>query len=162
MTKTLDLGCGPEPKNPLNCAEVWGIDIQTYNNPRIHIADLATEPIPYPDNCFDVISAYDFIEHVPRVIYLPQRRFAFVELMNEIYRTLKPGGIFYSHTPAYPKPEVFRDPTHVNIITDQTFPLYFDNHHKLAQIYGFVGSFNIESQNWHTNNINLVTIMRKQ
>jgi hypothetical protein len=47
--------------------------------------------------------------------------------MNEIFRTLKPGGIFFSKTPAYPISAVFSDPTHVNNITADTFPLYFDD-----------------------------------
>ena len=42
--------------------------------------------------------------------------------------------------------EVFRDPTHVNIITDETFPLYFDDVNMWARNYGFTGKFKILSQ----------------
>lgn len=160
MTKTLDLGCGTVPKNPFNASEIYGIDIREESE-RILIADLAVEPIPFEDCFFDYCSAFDFIEHIPRVIYLPTRKFSFVDLMSEIYRVLKPGGKFISFTPAFPHAPAWRDPTHVNIITTETFPLYFDDKNKLAKMYGFVGGFEIESQHWHENNIHLISILKK-
>jgi len=95
------------------------------------------------------------------VIYRPDRRLCFVELMNEIYRVLKVGGLFFSFTPAFPAAAAWRDPTHVNIITEETFPLYFDDVNRLASIYGFQGHFKIEEQKWHDNNMHLITVMRK-
>jgi SAM-dependent methyltransferase len=160
MTKTLDLGCGPQPKNPFNYQQAFGIDIVDYNNPNIQIADLAVEKIPHPDNSFDAVSAYDFLEHIPRIIYNPNRRFPFVELMNEIHRVLVPGGLLYSHTPAFPAPAVFRDPTHVNIITEETLPFYFGEPHNWAKIYGYTGHLVCEQQHWQ-GNIHLVTVMKK-
>jgi SAM-dependent methyltransferase len=142
----LDIGCGSEPANPFQAKHVFGVDIRANEDKRIRYADLITEPIPFPDRYFDYVTAHDFIEHVPRVIYAPGRRFPFVQLMNEIWRTLKPGGIFLSRTPAYPFSPAFRDPTHVNIITHETFPLYFDNEYRRAAIYGFSGSFKILDQ----------------
>ena len=92
---------------------------------------------------------------------MPQRRFCFVELMNEIYRVLKPGGTFLSFTPAFPAAAAWRDPTHVNIITEETFPLYFDDQNRLASVYGFNGYFQIMGQRWHENKIHLITEMKK-
>lgn len=66
--------------------------------------------------------------------------------VDEIWRALKPGGIFFSRTPMYPFAEAFQDPTHVNIITAQTFPAYFDDSSRLAKMYGFKGSFEIVAQ----------------
>ena len=68
--------------------------------------------------------------------------------MNEVWRVLKPDGKFYSSTPAFPHAAAFWDPTHVNFITEETFPLYFDNTNIWARGYGFKGSFEIESQTW--------------
>jgi SAM-dependent methyltransferase len=161
IRKTLDLGCGATPKNPFNMEEVYGIDISSFGNEKIFKADLAIEPIPFDNDFFDGLSAFDFIEHIPRVIYRPDRRLCFVELMNEIYRVLKPGGLFFSFTPAFPAAAAWRDPTHVNIITEETFPLYFDNVNRLAGIYGFHGHFKIEEQKWHENKMHLITVMRK-
>ena len=76
------------------------------------------QPIPYPDCSFDSISAFDFIEHVPRILAINQEstKFPFVELMSEIWRVLKPNGMFYALTPAFPHGAAFHDPTHVNFI----------------------------------------------
>lgn len=143
---SLDIGCGTEPRNPFRAQRVFGVDIRANTERNISYADLTIEPIPFPDRFFDYVTAGDFIEHVPRLIYAPARRFPFVELMNEIWRVLKPGGIFLSRTPVYPFSAAFRDPTHVNIISHETFPLYFDNRHRLGAMYGFVGSFEILGQ----------------
>ena len=145
-SSSLDIGCGENPKNPFNSKNIFGIDIRENKAKGIWYADLSIEPIPFEDSSFDYITAHDFLEHVPRILYCPNRRFPFIELMNEIYRTLKPGGIFFSHTPIYPFSAVFRDPTHVNILSDETFTLYFDDQHTWAKMYGFKGKFLIKFQ----------------
>lgn len=160
-SSTLDLGCGTTPRNPFKANQVFGVDIRESTFGNIVAADLAVEPIPFANDSFDFLTAYDFIEHVPRILYLPQRRFSFVELMNEIYRVLKPGGVFLSHTPVFPAAAAWRDPTHVNIITDETFPLYFDDKNRFAAMYGFNGYFKLLKQTRDPNKIHLVTIMRK-
>lgn len=159
MTKTLDLGCGTVPRNPFNADQLYGVDVRDNLDRTVRSADLAIEPIPFEDASFDYVTAYDFIEHMPRLVYAPTRRNAFVELMNEIYRVLKPGGIFLSSTPAYPHEVAFRDPTHVNIITEKTFPQYFDLHQKVASMYGFNGGFEVRLQEWRGEH--LFTTLRK-
>jgi len=159
MTKSLDLGCGMNPKNPFNADEVFGIDVRDDLDANIKRADLVIEPIPFESDYFEYVTAHDFLEHVPRVIYAPSRRNAFVEVMNEVYRVLKEGGLFLSLTPAYPHPEAFRDPTHVNIITDQTFVAYFDTVNRWASGYGFNGAFLIQLQEWR--GPHLLTVMKK-
>ena len=79
--------------------------------------------------------------------------------MNEIHRTLKPGGIFLSRTPCYPISSAFTDPTHVNVITADTFPMYFDDKHTWAKMYGFKGSFKLKLQ--AVNDTHLLTILQK-
>jgi hypothetical protein len=159
MTKTLDLGCGPSPRNPFHADELFGVDVRENLSGTIRSADLVKEPIPFADQYFDYVTAFDFIEHMPRLVYTPERRNAFVELMNEIHRVLKPGGIFLSSTPAFPHEVAFRDPTHVNIITEKTFPMYFDDVYKWAGIYGFKGAFEIRLQEWRGEH--LYTTLRK-
>jgi SAM-dependent methyltransferase len=164
MTKSLDLGCGTNPKNPFNADEVFGIDFDMRDDLPFNIkrADLVTDSIPYEDGSFEYITAHDFIEHVPRVIYIPQRRNSFVELMNEVYRVLATGGLFLSLTPAYPHAAAFVDPTHVNIITEGTFPLYFGDQSPTspwAVIYGFKGAFRLRLQEWQGSH--LLTVMQK-
>ena len=150
-TKSLDLGCGKVVRNIFNADEYYGIDFEEDLQKNIFKCDLAIEPIPFSDNYFDFVTACDVIEHIPRIIYNPNCRFCFVELMNEIYRILKPNGIFYSHTPAFPHSQAWRDPTHVNIITDETFPFYFCNEMNYATNYGFEGCFEMMEQKWSKN-----------
>lgn len=145
-TKSLDLGCGVKPRNLFRSEASFGLDVRDDLALGIKSADLVLEPIPFEDQFFDYVTAYDFLEHIPRVVYLPERKLPFVELMNEIYRVLKPGGIFLSTTPIYPYGAAFRDPTHINILTDETFSLYFDDQHRWAKIYGFRGTFKVLEQ----------------
>lgn len=149
LSRHLDLGCGLRPRNPYNAAELFGVDVRDevlyLDSKAVTVvrANLALETIPFPDNHFTSVSAWDFLEHIPRQLYLDQTAgiiYPFVRLMNEIWRVLAPAGIFLAYTPAYPSPEAFQDPTHVNIITDQTFG-YFCGDHPGARIYGFVGNF---------------------
>ena len=159
MKKSLDLGCGSKPRNFFNADLVYGIDIRDDLSANIFKADLILESIPFENESFEFVTAHDFLEHIPRIIYTPTRKNAFIEVMNEIWRILKKDGQFLSVTPAYPNAEAFRDPTHVNIITDETFPLYFDDKNCLARMYGFKGSFIINDQKW--NGPHLITLMTK-
>ena len=145
-SQSLDLGCGGKPRNPFKASTLWGVDIASSAQSQIIRADLTQEPIPFPDDSMDFITAFDFIEHVPRVVYLPNVRYPFIELMNEIHRVLKPDGFFLSHTPVFPFSACFTDPTHVNPITSETFSLYFDNQRQWGRMYGFRGSFAIVNQ----------------
>jgi len=157
-TLSLDLGCGEKPKNFFQASKVFGIDVREDLSRNVVKADLVVSKIPFSDETFDFITAHDFIEHIPRVIYTPERRTPFVELMNEIWRTLKLGGKFLSQTPAYPQPAAFCDPTHVNIITEQTFSLYFCGE-VWAKGYGFNGKFSLVSQQW--NGPHLISVLEK-
>jgi len=151
-TIALDLGCGDIPQNPYHADQVFGIDLNGTPAGPIFQADLILEPIPFGDETLDFVTAFDFIEHVPRLIYLDGvRRHPFVVLMNEVSRVLKPGGGFFSHTPSFPHPEAFQDPTHVNIITPQTF-CYFDCQHRLnhyGKMYGARGNLRMQRQDWN-------------
>jgi SAM-dependent methyltransferase len=161
MTKSLDIGCGSvqRMKNPFGAEELFGVDLIAGLGPNIRQADLAVDPIPYDSDMFEFVSAFDIIEHVPRLVYVPHRRNSFVELMNEIWRVLKMGGFFVSSTPCYPHAAAFMDPTHVNIITEQTFLAYFDNVNRWGSLYGFHGAFEV-IQN-EVRGTHLFSILRK-
>tara|TARA_Y100001968_G_scaffold315653_1_gene342491 strand:+ start:841 stop:1488 length:648 start_codon:yes stop_codon:yes gene_type:complete len=146
---SIDLGCGIQPKNPFQVNQVFGIDIRQDLEKGILKADLSKESIPFKSTFADFCTAFDFIEHIPRSIQLNgETRLSFIEIMNEIYRVLKPGGIFLHLTPAYPSKEAFQDPTHVNIITEDTFPYYFCSPYLWASAYGFNGNFELLNQVW--------------
>jgi SAM-dependent methyltransferase len=145
-SRHLDLGCGRVPRNPYNRTELHGIDINpVHDGGRVHLkhANLALEPVPYEANFFDSVSAYDFLEHLPRVALDAARgisRFPFIELMNEVHRVLKPDGLLYASTPCFPHRSAFGDPTHVNFVTEETHE-YFVRPLLLGRMYGFIGDF---------------------
>ena len=159
MSRTLDLGCGVNPRNPFNVEEVFGVDVRDDLSASIKKADLAIESIPFENDFFEYVTAYDFLEHIPRVVYAPHRRNSFVEVMNEVYRVLKMGGVFLSFTPAYPHVAAFQDPTHVNYVTEDTFRFYFDSFNRAAKGYGFTGAFEVLKQEWREQY--LLVVLRK-
>jgi len=142
----LDLGCGNLPRNPYNAKILYGLDIRKFNdtdNIKYVTANLSFEPIPFESDFFCSVSAFEFIEHVPRVLYDPNLKetfYPFMRLMNEVYRVLRQGGRFYAVTPCYPSEESFRDPTHVNYISSKTH-YYFCGDDPIGRIYGFTGNF---------------------
>jgi len=150
MTKTtdrkaLDLGCNDRPRNPYNYEQLYGIDLapQIIDGLTYVQANLALEAIPFENSYFDCVTAFDFIEHIPRQLLsldTHKTRLPFVELMNEIWRVLKPGGTFYAVTPVYPSAAAFQDPTHVNFISKETHE-YFCGSSPMANMYGFTGRF---------------------
>jgi len=58
-----------------------------------HIQHNVTEPLPFPDDCVDVYQSEDVFEHIDPG-KLPS-------VINEIYRVLKPGGLFRLSLPDY-------------------------------------------------------------
>ena len=144
----LDLGCGMIPRNPYGRTALYGVDIRrleatSTSQFEFAAANLSFDPIPFADSQFASVSAFDFLEHIPRVLNGPEPGttvFPFVRLMNEVWRVLSPGGLFYAVTPCYPGREAFTDPTHVNIITERTH-LYFCGADPPGRMYGFDGHF---------------------
>jgi SAM-dependent methyltransferase len=152
-TRHLDLGCGTTPRNPYRCDELYTVDLARPEGVAAEYfrsANLSLEPIPYEDAMFDSVSAYDFLEHVPRVLNTADgrgTRFPFVEVMNQVHRVLRPGGRLYALTPCWPRHESMTDPTHVNIITEHTHR-YFTDDPPAARIYGFSGRFKCLRSAW--------------
>ena len=144
-SKHLDLGSGRNPRNPFSADELFGVDIIEINDTMLNFVykkcNLCTETLPFEDNFFDSVSAYDLFEHITRVhMENGITQFPFVNSMSEIYRVLKPNGELYAITPVYPKESAFVDPTHVNFISKNSYK-YFISPHNWAKMYGFNGSF---------------------
>ncbi len=106
----VDLGCGDAPRGTV------GLDIAP--GPRVDIVCAAGfEPLPFADGSVTMFLAWDFLEHLPVSLWRQDRPGAptvqrpRIALLRDIYRCLRPGGAFVSHTPTL-APAWAQDPTH--------------------------------------------------
>lgn len=155
--KTLDLGCGASPRGPEG-AERYGIDIVPGDG--IIEADLTWGGIPFGDESFDRVYAYDFLEHLPKRVWwkesdvfgsglIGKTRDVHIELFNEVYRVLKPGGVFETFTPHLPNvDEVYRDPTHVSVWVPGAWEYYAGSMVEMTRHYGYTANFRIIAREW--------------
>ena len=81
----LDFGCGSSPRNPFLCSELYTVDLQGSGKGKNEFVIKQGDPLPFPDNYFATISAYDVLEHISRDI---DGRNLFVFYMNELCRFL--------------------------------------------------------------------------
>jgi glycosyltransferase involved in cell wall biosynthesis len=86
-----------------NCPQGFTpVDImETENGVQV---DLSKDRLPWDDNSVGIVRACDFLEHIPTGRVIP--------LIEEIWRVLAPGGLFYSLTPSTDGRGAFQDPTH--------------------------------------------------
>lgn len=152
---SVDLGAGRFPRNPLAAKSVVAVDVLEIA-PFSVSANLSYrrvtpgEGLPIEDSSVDCISAFDFLEHLPRTY--PDGNGGntnlFISTLNEVHRALRPGGVFIAVTPCFPSPAVFVDPTHVNYITPDTHHYFSGPCHAKSLGYGFNGSFDCIYADW--------------
>ena len=153
----VDLGAGSYPRNPFDAKQVIAFDVLDPLDISVNSNLIGYElkylqvsrfnEFPLEDESVTSISGFDFLEHLSREPGPLFNEFIFV--MNEVFRILKPGGIALFVTPAYPLRTAFQDPTHINILTRDTYE-YFCGSNPLAKKlgYGFDGQFELLSQFW--------------
>ncbi len=109
----LDIGGGGTP-------QPGSINIDILDLPEVDIVwDLEQTPWPIPDECVHKAYASHVLEHISPI------KGTFINVMNEIWRVLKPGGQFAFVVP-YGSNELYvQDPTHCNPISEITM-YYFD------------------------------------
>ena len=94
------------------------------------------EGLPYDDNSVDEVRAFDFLEHIP----LGKT----VGIIEEIWRVLKPGGIFESFTPDAENGQgAFQDFSHVSFWVENSW-LYFSEPNYRA-LYNTKANFQIKT-----------------
>lgn len=76
------------------------------------VHDLNVLPLPFPDNTFDEIHAYEVLEHCGRQ---GDWRF-FFDQWSEFWRIIKPEGTFHGTCPHYTSPWAWGDPSHTRIV----------------------------------------------
>jgi SAM-dependent methyltransferase len=134
----LDLGCGFRKTGNI------GIDATLQNTDADLICLLGFDQLPFEDSTVDEVVCRDFLEHIPKAVYLESKgrlHYPIMQLMDEIWRVLKPGGIFRSWTPMYPNPEVFQDPTHLSSWTIKSMDYFCGIYEGAKRIYGIQACF---------------------
>ena len=97
--------------------------------------------LPYPDSSVDFVLANDFLEHIPIG--------KTVQVIEEIFRVLKPGGIFESMTPSTDGRGAFSDPTHVSYWNKCSWLYYMADDYRA--LYGIKAKFAGKVQDYITN-----------
>jgi SAM-dependent methyltransferase len=119
VEKKLNLGSAGRKKDGY-----INVDWQSIVTPDVS-HDLNVFPYPFSDSEFDVIEASHIIEHLDRPF----------DVMKEIYRILKPGGLLVVKVPHFSRG--MAHPEHAHGF-DVTFPNYFNSQ------YSDVGYFGID------------------
>jgi len=126
----LDFGSGSQPRNPFGAKKLFTVDVYRSSPHTPTNLIQPGDPLPFANNSFSSISAYDVVEHLSRD---SMRGNDFIFYMKEIYRVLKPGGVALIIFPAFPHRDAFSDPTHINFITPRTIDYFVGN--KLPPFY---------------------------
>lgn len=147
-----DLGSGGNPRTREGY-EGYGVDVYETSNKKVRIADLAIDAIPFDNDSFELVTAFDVLEHISPILYMGrERRSCMIELFNEIYRVLKPGGRFFHQTPGYHPNEnsqaVWQDPTHVYVWTPVTSNYFSGDYFGHHDSYGHTSDFKLISKEW--------------
>jgi SAM-dependent methyltransferase len=94
----LDLGCGPRKKDGF-------LGVDQFAFPGVdHVVQLGRAPLPFDDASVDEVHASHFLEHLTA----PER----CQLLNELYRVMKPGAKATIIIPHWGSTRAYGDPTH--------------------------------------------------
>jgi len=115
--KELLIGCGSQKVKVLSLngknvfENVTTLDVNPDHKPDV-VHNLKKHPLPFFDNEFDEIHAYEVLEHLAQQ---GDFKFFFSEF-SEYWRILKPGGRFFASVPSPESQWVWGDPSHSRII----------------------------------------------
>lgn len=116
------IGCGKDRNKKLiwkgrtEWSALTTLDFNADVSPDV-VWDIANFPLPFPDDSFDEIHAYDVLEHVGRQ---GDWRF-FLDQFADFWRMLKPGGVLMGISPHPTSPWAWGDPGHTRVISPESF-----------------------------------------
>jgi len=123
LRQKLNLGAG----NDIKDIEEWVNHDICYHRPEIEQAwDLNVFPYPWPNNRFEVIKMWDVLEHLDHRL----------EVLDELWRILKPGGVLKIRAPGPDNKTVWRDLVHRRPFTEESFHV-LDPDRKYGEDYRF-------------------------
>ena len=131
MKKELLIGCGSNHTKRMTADRSAGFDKLTtldYNsdhNPDV-VWDLMELPLPFNDQEFDEIHAYEVLEHLGQ-----QGDYKlFFAQFSEFWRLLKPNGYFFATCPSRNSVWAYGDPSHTRIIQLEQLVFLSQNEYK--------------------------------
>lgn len=130
--RELLLGCGSQTRKVVyngkpDFDDVVRLDNNSTHNPDV-VWDLRNHPLPFNDNEFDEIHAYEVLEHLA---YQGDYEFFFSEF-SEYWRILKGGGKLYATVPRHDSVWALGDPSHKRIIVKEN--LFFLSQKSYEQV----------------------------
>ena len=118
----IDIGCGANKQG----SNWFGIDYRKILGSVDLVQDLESFPWKIPSESFNTAVASHVVEHIQPTHGI------FIKFMNEVWRILKPGGEFIIGAPYAGSQGMFRDPTHVNFVNEETWS-YFSPYDQFYQ-----------------------------
>ena len=127
------VGCGNDREKkigmegmPQAWTELITLDIDEDCNPNV-VHDLEDLPLPFDDDMFDEVHAYEILEHTGQQ---GDWRFFFNQFY-EFWRILKPGGLLVGTVPMWDDLWAWSDPGHKRVITHGTLVFLSQKEYKV-------------------------------
>ncbi len=108
----LEIGAGAVPHVP----GAVRLDLAPACRPDV-VAD-ANRTLPFRNDSFDIVGAYDVLEHVDDL----------VRVVEEVHRVLRPGGVLQVTTPHFSSANAYTDPTHRRALGLRSFDYFAPGH----------------------------------
>lgn len=128
------MGCGSNRERRIavnghrSWTELLTLDFNPDHKPDV-VHDLEKLPLPFADDTFEEIHAYEVLEHIGR----QGDWCGFFMLFGELYRILKPGGFLAATCPSYRSMWAWGDPSHTRVITSGTL-VFLDQEQYAEQV----------------------------
>lgn len=142
MPSKLDLGAG----NFQAEGKEWvTLDIVSTFRPNVLGSAYA---LPFADDSLSAVKCHHVLEHIPRDYFVfhwrgeesyIEARHGLIDVMNEIWRVVKPGGEVWIEVPRFPSEEAIADPTHGSFLVMDTFNYFFrcDAHDPTDEVHQY-------------------------